>query len=578
MRINFYNKIKKLPAVCAARISLILASGVMFAALSGCGGGSGFAQPDGQSSLFTIGGTVSGLSGTGLVLQNNGTDNLAQTADGDFTFATKIARNGSYAVTVLTQPVGQICTVNNGTGSNITSNVTNVSVNCSALTYTVSGTVTGLITGQQITIKNNGANPTNVTSNTSFTFSTPIAYGSNYAVTVDTQPVTQTCTVTNGSMTNVTANVTNVVISCSTPTFQVLYSYGTITNDAITPTYGRLVQASDGNFYGATMGGGEFNEGAAFMITPLGVETVTHSFDSSGARSPSVISLAIGPDGDFYSVSTSGGFDSCGTVFKVTSTGTATVLHNFNSTTTDGCSPTSGLTLGSDGNFYGTTGGAGAFNGGTVFKITPSGTETLVYSFGNGLDGSSPFNANLVQASDGNFYGVTNGGGDNGLGTVYKLTPSGTETVLYSFAGGTTDGSSPQSGLTIGPDGNFYGTTLEGGASNLGTVFKITPTGTETVIHSFAGGAADGAQPSGSDLVLGPDNNFYSMTSAGGASDNGVLYKITPGGAVTLLHTFSGGATDGAVPFTGITIGTDGYLYGTTSEGGAFSEGVFFRY
>ena len=142
---------------------------------------------------------------------------------------------------------------------------------------------------------------------------------------------------------------------------------------------------------------------------------------------------------------------------------------------------------GSDGNFYGTTYFGGSHGFGTVFKVTPSGTETVLYSFAGGSDGEHPY-AGVIQGSDGNFYGTTYQGGASGYGTVFKVTPSGTETVLYSFAGGSSDGANPEAGLTQGSDGNFYGNTSAGGASNLGTVFELTPGGTETILHAFAGG------------------------------------------------------------------------------------------
>ena len=164
---------------------------------------------------YTVGGTVSGLAtGRQVTLRNNGANPTNVTADGAFTFSTRVTYNGSYAVTVGTQPIGQTCTVSNGSGSGVTANVTNVTVTCSALTYTVGGTVSGLITGRRVTLLNNGANPTNVTVNGAFTFSTRVTYNGSYAVTVDEQPIGQTCTVSNGSGSGVKANVTNVKVTC----------------------------------------------------------------------------------------------------------------------------------------------------------------------------------------------------------------------------------------------------------------------------------------------------------------------------------------------------------------------------
>ena len=175
-----------------------------------------------SAGIYTVGGTVSGLAaGQQVTLNNNGADPTNVTADGAFTFSTPVAVNGSYAVTVGTQPIGQTCTVSNGSGAGVTANVTNVTVTCSALTYTVGGTVSGLAAGQQVTLYNNGANPTNVTADGAFTFSTPVAVNGSYAVTVGTQPIGQTCTVSNGSGAGVTANVTNVTVTCSTLTYTI---------------------------------------------------------------------------------------------------------------------------------------------------------------------------------------------------------------------------------------------------------------------------------------------------------------------------------------------------------------------
>ena len=197
-------------------------------------------------------------------------------------------------------------------------------------------------------------------------------------------------------------------------------------------------------------------------------------------------------------------------------------MHAFAKTGSDGEIPYAGLIQGGDGNFYGTTYFGGASNLGAVFKVTPSGTETLLYSFAGGSDGQHPY-AGVIQGSDGNFYGTTYQGGAGGYGTVFEITPSGTETVLYAFAGGS-DGANPEAGVIQGSDGNFYGNTLQGGANGLGTVFKITPGGTETILHAFAG-SSDGANP-GANLVQGSDGNLYRSTGAGGSGGFGTFFKV----------------------------------------------------
>src|SRR5579884_1517985 len=271
-----------------------------------------------------------------------------------------------------------------------------------------------------------------------------------------------------------------------------------------------------------------------------------------------------------------------------------TTLHVFNSTPpyTDGAQPHSGLVLGRDGNFYGTTFYGGASDTGTIFKITPAGTVTTLYSFSavnqaqacSNADGAYPIAA-LIQASDGNLYGTTDGGGAYGQGTIFKITAGGTLTVLHSFTG--TDGNFPVAPLLPASDGSFYGVTGGGGAygaatGGYGTVFKITPDGTFTSLYSFTNGS-DGSDPLGV-LAQGSDGNFYGATSGGGAYNYGTVFRITPGGSLTILHTFTAlsgfpyyANADGASPYAGLVLGNDGAFYGTTTQGGGFGYGTVFR-
>jgi uncharacterized repeat protein (TIGR03803 family) len=177
---------------------------------------------------------------------------------------------------------------------------------------------------------------------------------------------------------------------------------------------------------------------------------------------------------------------------------------------------------GSDGNFYGMTSYGGANGAGAVFKITPGGAETVLHSFGTGTDGGYPYGS-LMLGSDGNFYGMTGYGGANGVGAVFKITPGGAETVLYSFGNGT-DGQYPYGSLVQGTDGNFYGMTESGGANGFGAIVEITPSGTETVLWSFGAGT-DGKYPYG-DLTLGRDGTLYGLTSSGGANGEGAVIKF----------------------------------------------------
>jgi uncharacterized repeat protein (TIGR03803 family) len=200
---------------------------------------------------------------------------------------------------------------------------------------------------------------------------------------------------------------------------------------------------------------------------------------------------------------------------------------------------------GSDGNFYGTTQYGGSGNAGTVFKVTPTGTESVLHSFAGGSDGALP-QLPLTQGSDGNLYGTTPYGGKNGNGVVFRVTPAGAETVLYAFAGTNSDGANPFTAMVQGSDGNLYGTTSSGGdgacAGGCGSVFRITTAGVESTLYLFAPSASTGAQPPGpSALIQGTDGNFYGTTSAGGQFGSGTLFRLTPAGAETVLYSF--GAT-----------------------------------
>jgi uncharacterized repeat protein (TIGR03803 family) len=517
---------------------------------------------------YNVGGTISGLVSSGLVLVN-GSDALAvKPAASSFTMPTAVAYTSTYGVTVQTQPTGLTCSVSNGMGTMGSATVTNIAVTCSANTYTVSGAIGGL-TASGLVLLDNGGDATTISANaTQFTMNTGVAYGSAYAITVETQATGLVCPVSNGTGTMGAADVTNVSLACVS-NFNLLYSFAGGSGDSADP-YHTLIQGSDGNFYGTTLAGGSSNVGTIFKITPSGTESVFYSFTSVPYSG-----LVQGSDGNIYGTTASGGTSGRGTVFKITLGGTETVLFSFPAGSSD---PYTGLIEGIDGDFYGTTGAGGTSDDGTVFKITPSGNETVLHAFAkSGTDGQTPY-AGLIQGSDGNLYGTTYFGGANGFGTVFKVTPSGTETVLYSFAGGN-DGEHPYAGVIQGSDGNFYGTTYQGGASGYGTVFKLTPSGTETVLYTFTGGtgtgSGDGAYPEAG-VIQGSDGNFYGNTLQGGAGGFGIVFKLTPSGSETILHAFAG-ASDGANPTANLVLGSDGNLYGSTSAGGSSGDGTFFK-
>jgi uncharacterized repeat protein (TIGR03803 family) len=382
-----------------------------------------------------------------------------------------------------------------------------------------------------------------------------------------------------------------------------LYSFCSQTNctDGAYPLVG-LIQATDGNFYGTTAFGGGTNVcnygipgcGTVFQITPGGALTTLHAFNFTDGGYPK--GLIQGTDGNFYGTTTLGGTASTGTVFKITAGGTLTTLYSFCSQTncSDGAYPRAGLIQGTDGDFYGTTSGwSGQSYVSTVFRITPAGTLTTLYRFcsqTNCTDGLQPF-AGLIQGTDGNFYGTTNLGGTAGQGTIFKITPAGTLTTLYSFCSQTncSDGTNPRAGLIQGTDGNFYGTTNNGGAHDhsgceagnaggCGTVFKITPAGTLTTLYSFCSqtNCSDGADPEAGGLIQATDGNFYGTTSDGDYGlGYGTVFEIIPTGTLLTLHRFAG--SEGLKPFAGLIQATDGNFYGTTTGGGAEGWGTVFR-
>ena len=377
-------------------------------------------------------------------------------------------------------------------------------------------------------------------------------------------------------------------ISLSAQSLTTLHTFAGYPTDGASP-YAGLVPATDGNFYGTTYAGGTSGNcqggcGTVFRITPGGTLTTLHSFNWYDGASPSA-ALVRGTDGNFYGTTYGGGVNQYyGTVFKITPSGTLTSLYSFcaQANCVDGAMPYAGLLQGSDGNFYGTTLEGGSNNGcslgsgscGTVFKITPRGTLTTLYSFcaqPGCADGGNPY-AGLVQGSDGNFYGTTFGRGANGYGTVFKITPAGALTSLHSFTG--TDGQYPYAGLVQATDGDLYGTTPEGGAGAYhlgGTVFKVTPSGTLTTLYNFCSlpACADG-DSAHAVLVQATDGNFYGTTGGGGAyctanGGCGTVFKMTPSGSLTTLHSFDG--SDGKGTSAGLVQATDGNFYGTTAYG-----------
>jgi uncharacterized repeat protein (TIGR03803 family) len=327
-----------------------------------------------------------------------------------------------------------------------------------------------------------------------------------------------------------------------------------------------VIRDNAGNLYGSTSFGGTANSGVVYKVNTSGQVIVLHNFTGSEAYPAGVIGDA---SGNLYG--TASGTTLGGEVFKLDAAGTETVLHTFTGGA-DGGAPSTGVVRDSAGNLYGTTelgGNASKGGKGVVFKLDTAGNETVLHSFG-GSDGSYP-DAGVTLDSEGNLYGTTSRGGAKGYGTVYKVDSTGNESVLYSFTGGT-DGGSPDAGVIRDSAGNLYGTASGGGASNQGVVYKVDVTGHETVLFSFPHGAGPA-----SGVIRGPAGNLYGTTGSGGASNYGVAYRLSASGHLTVLHSFTGGA-DGRYPAAGVILDSSGNLYGTTNGGGGTSDaGVVYK-
>jgi len=383
-------------------------------------------------------------------------------------------------------------------------------------------------------------------------------------------------------------------ISLFAQTFQTVVNFD---NTNGSKPYAPLVQGTNGGLYGTTLSSAD-GYGTAFELGPGGFQSfgICPGQGCVGAHGPEG-GLVQASNGNFYGTSVSGGTYGAGTVYAMTPGGTFKVLHSFDGT--DGEAPESTLVEAADGSFYGTTTGGGAYgHGGTIFRITAGGELSTLYSFcAQSTCPEGYFSPGVVQASDGNFYGTAYlGGGECSIGssdcgTVFRMTPSGELTVIYHFCAlpGCPDGAYPGSTLVQASDGNLYGTTQGGGAENCtyefgcGTLFRISLTGELTTLYTFClqSGCEDGSSPEG--LIQGTDGNLYGVTDVGGlkggtAYGGGTIFRITLGGQLTTLHQFcqQTNCADGASPLGALVQDTDGTFYGTTSGGGDSKDGTVF--
>jgi uncharacterized repeat protein (TIGR03803 family) len=335
-----------------------------------------------------------------------------------------------------------------------------------------------------------------------------------------------------------------------------------------------------GNLYGTTNSGGTTNHGVVFKLNKEGVETVLYNFadETDGAYPEGA--LVRNKAGVFFGTTTGGGAAGTGTVFEVTPSGKEQVLYSF-AGGTDGAVPQAGLALDAAGNLYGTTTAGGASGNGTVFKLAKGAkwTETVLYSFGASPDGATPV-AGVTFDKVGNLYGTASAGGAYGYGRIFQLVPSGgewTENIVHDFQDGD-DGGVPFAGLIAGKAGSFYGAATEGGTGGGGVIYELTPANGEwtyTALYSQAGWGVSGTFRN---LLLDAAGNLYGTTHCDGSPEAGTVYELTPASGAwnyTLFYTFTGG-TDGLYSFSNLVF-QQGKLYGTTNEGGTNDAGVIFE-
>jgi uncharacterized repeat protein (TIGR03803 family) len=371
-------------------------------------------------------------------------------------------------------------------------------------------------------------------------------------------------------------------ITSPAQTFTNLYNFTAATGESPSAS---LIQGHDGLFYGTATRGGAYNEGTVFSLTSTGTLGVLHSFAWGGDGAQPYSRLLQANDGLFYGTTPVGG--GVGNVIRMTSQGEMTTLLYFCTdypACANGKTPYAGLIQANDGNLYGTTsqgGGGNCDKGcGTVFSISLGGVLTTLHRF-SGTDGAYP-TGELVQAKDGNFYGTTQQGGygncTNGCGTVFRISPRGTFTTLYKFCAQSdcADGSNPYAALVQANDGNLYGTTYSGGGipycwGGCGTIFKITPGGALTTLYRFCQESwCYGGVYPQAGLIQATDGNFYGTALSGGGEGVGTVFRMTPASQLTVLHNFSGNGYGGLNPAAALVQASDGFFYGTTLSGGPY--------
>jgi uncharacterized repeat protein (TIGR03803 family) len=345
---------------------------------------------------------------------------------------------------------------------------------------------------------------------------------------------------------------------------------------------GELLLANDGNFYIVSSAGGK-GGGAIAKIAPNGTLTVLHAFANGDEGTSSYARMLQASDGDLYGTTYLGGTNGRGVAFRITLSGTYTVLRSFGQNDQDASLPYGGLVQAADGNFYGTTLRGGNNDRGTVFKLTSAGTLTIIHHFDGG-NGENP-ESTLIVGTDGNLYGTTLQGGADNRGTLFRISTAGSLTSLYSFHGlskfnaaglATNDtGANPRAGLLLAADGNFYGTAYQGGPNGYGTVFRLTPTGTVSVVHAFTGPSYGGGFPLAG-VAQDAAGNLYGTTERGGYINQGSVWRIDTAGQFSVLHGFTGTANDGNRPYATLLATASG-LYGASFSDQVGGAGAVFK-
>jgi uncharacterized repeat protein (TIGR03803 family) len=379
------------------------------------------------------------------------------------------------------------------------------------------------------------------------------------------------------------AAVAAVLLFASTPasarSYQMLYAFAG-GSDGASPA-GRVILDKAGNVYGTTEYGGGAQActanggcGTIFKLAPDGTESVLYTFTGLSDGAYPAAGLTRDSSGNLLGTAVAGGSNGCGTIFQLAAGGAFTVLHAFTCNGRDGTDPDGELLRTSRGAYVGTTNGPGLGCCGNIYRLSRTGKLKVLYAFTGGDDGQDPLGS-LIEDAAGNLYGVALIGGQSGWGTVFELKADGSEVPLHAFTDGS-DGAWPDGGLLLDGSGNLYGTAAAGGElcgqvdEGCGTLFKLAPDGTFSVLYTFSGGN-DGAIPYGP-LIADAKGNLYGTANQGGQCGNlfggcGTVFALAPGGAFTVLHTFTGG-NDGRYPEAGLVDGRDGYLYGTTNQGG----------